>query len=58
MSNNYNHKKNELELLQKITDIVSFILELYSQGKITSEVKDALINEVKRWKNTIKSFLF
>lgn len=48
MSNNYNHKKNELELLQKITDIVAFILELYSQGKITSEVKDALINEVKR----------
>lgn len=56
--NNYNHKKNELELLQKITDIVAFILELYLQGKITSEVKDALINEVKRWKNTIKIFLF
>lgn len=46
--NNYNHKKNELELLQKITNIIAFILELYSQGKITSDVKDALINEVKR----------
>lgn len=46
--NNYNHKKNELDLLQKIANITSLILELYSSGKISEEVKNILISEVKR----------
>lgn len=46
--NNYNHKKNELELLQKITNIISLIIELYSQNKISKEVYNLLLKEVQR----------
>ncbi|MBQ1551280.1 MAG: hypothetical protein IIZ67_04170 [Bacilli bacterium] len=44
----YNHVKNELELLQKITNLTSLILELYSEHKISEEVKNKLLAEVKK----------
>lgn len=46
--NNYNHKKNELDLLQKITNITSMILTLYSEGKISEEVKNKLMEIISR----------
>lgn len=46
--NNYNHKRREIDLLQKIANITSLILELYASGKITEEVKNKLLSEVKR----------
>lgn len=46
--NNYNHKKNELVLLQKITNIMCLILELYAKGEITEKAKEVLEREVKR----------
>lgn len=46
--NNYNHKKNELELLQKIANITALILELYASGEISEEVKNKLLSEVKK----------
>lgn len=46
--NNYNHKRNELDLLQKIANITSMILELYESGEISEEVKNKLLSEVKR----------
>lgn len=46
--NNYNHKKNELVLLQKITNIMCLILELYAKGEISKNAKEVLEREVKR----------
>ncbi|MBQ1496204.1 MAG: hypothetical protein IIZ40_02485 [Bacilli bacterium] len=48
MSNNYNHKKNESELLQKITNIAAFVLELYSKGLITDEIKTKLLEIISK----------
>lgn len=48
MSNNYNHKKNESELLQKITNIVALVLELYSKGLISEEVKTKLLEVISK----------
>ena len=46
--NNYNHKRRELELLQKITNITALILELFASGEITEDVKNKLLREVKK----------
>ena len=46
--NNYNHKKNEVELQQKIANITSMILTLYIEGKISEEVKNILIGVLSK----------
>ena len=46
--NNYNHKKNELVLLQKITNIMCLILELYAKGEISLKAKEILEREVNK----------
>lgn len=48
MKTKYNHVKNEMILLQKITNITALILELYEKRLITKEVKDKLLEEVQR----------
>lgn len=58
MSNNYNHKKNESELLQKITNIAAFVLELYSKGLISEDIKTKLLEVISKWKNMIKLYLY
>lgn len=45
----YNHSKNELELRSKVAQLAAKILELYSQKKITEEVKNILLKEIKIW---------
>lgn len=46
--NNYNHKKNELVLLQKITNIMCLIMELYAKGEITEKAKNRLESEINK----------
>ena len=44
----YNHKIYELDLLQKITNVINLVLELYNSGRISKEVKDKLIKELSK----------
>lgn len=46
--NQYNHKRNELVLLQKITNIMCLILELYEKGEISKDAKEKLEREIQR----------
>lgn len=46
--NKYNHKSYELNLLQKITNVINLVLTLYTSGKISKEVKEILIKELSK----------